>query len=101
MRIKPFVAKPVKSYCKPAPMLPQFGASPQYTGYRIGLLRKVYEVLARCGNIPNQESFISDCLNDREIMSLMDNSVVNKLDEVGGVPKLLLTVYSKYIQHLV
>lgn len=76
-----------------------FNYQPKYTGYRLGLLRKAYEILARYGKLPNEESFISDCLQDNEIMSLMDNSVVNHLDSVGGVPKLLLSIYSKYIQH--
>lgn len=74
---------------------------PVYTGYRIGMLRKVYEILARYGNMPRQDEFIDDCMGCPEISQLLDNSVVQHLDSVGGLPKLVLSIYSKYIQHSV
>jgi hypothetical protein len=69
----------------------------RYTGYRTGLLSQVYTALAKYGNLPQEQRFVKECLSDPEICKLMDNTVINKLDEVGGISKLLLTVYSKYV----
>ena len=94
--------KGVRGYSKPLRMPvpePEFSFNRKYVGYRIGVLRKVYELMAQYGKMPNQDRFIEDCLNCPEISDLLNNSVVEKLDNVGGIPKLILSIYSKYIQH--
>lgn len=71
----------------------------KYTSYRKGLLINVYEVISRYGNFGDKDKFIKDCLNDNDINELLNNSIIDSIDGIGGMPKLLITIYSKYISH--
>jgi hypothetical protein len=64
---------------------------PLYTAYRKGLLKKVYQYIN-----PN-EDFIHDCMTCPELNSLLENSLIHQLDEVGGLPKLALTIFAKCV----
>ena len=71
----------------------------KYTNYRRGLLINIYDLMSKYGAMPDRDKFVKDCLNDSDINELLNNQMVERLDDVGGIPKLLLTIWSKYISH--
>ena len=71
----------------------------RYINYRKGLLINIYDLLSKYGNMGDKDKFIKDCLNDDDINELLNNQMVERLDDMGGIPKLLLTIWSKYISH--
>ena len=79
----------ITSFNEPLPMPP----SRTYTGYRTGLLKKVYQC------INSNDAFVQDCMTDPELNELIENSAITSLDTVGGLPKLALTLFSKYNIH--
>ena len=78
---------------------PEINTGKKYTSYRKGLLINIYQMISRYGNFGDQDKFIKECLNDQDINELLNNQVVDNLDNLGGIPKLLLTIYSKFISH--
>ena len=71
----------------------------KYTNYRKGLLINIYELLSEYGNLGSKDTFIKSCMNDNDINDLLNNQFIDRLDMLNGVPKLLLTIYSKFISH--
>lgn len=71
-----------------------------YIEYRNGLIRKLTELGAKTLPDENKKStFIQSVLSSKDINKLiLQTSLVKKLDMVDGVPKLLLTVYCKWIE---
>ena len=80
--------------------MPSMGMPQQkYTNYRKGVLINVYQLLSNYGNLGDKDNFIKECLGDNDINSLLNNEMVDKLDNLSGIPKLILTIYSKFISH--
>ena len=94
--------KPNK-YSKPAPpeLPPMMASQPRFTGYRTGLLNAVYNMLSGYGGMEGstRDSFVKSCMDDPEINNILSNGYLDRLDEMGGLPKLALSLYSKYVQH--
>ena len=74
---------------------------PRYTGYRFGILNACFNSISKLGGMENttREHFVKDCMSDPEINDILGNGYFDRLDDMGGIPKLALTLYSKYIQH--
>lgn len=71
--------------------------SARYTEYRRGLMRIACEGLARCGlNEEQRQKFLISMASSGDIMSLINESnMFSWLDNVGGSPKLLMTIAAK------
>ena len=73
----------------------------KFTGYRQGLLTKCFEMLSDAGGLEGttKADFINTCMHDVEINTLLENTPIDRLDDMSGIPKLILTIYSKVIEY--
>ena len=105
----PPMRRPVRGSMKPASfsILPDSQPSGQspgaaqppqkvYKEYRTGLLKKTYETISN-----NNKAFVDDCMSCPEVRELVEDCFTNQiqLDAMGGIPKLLLTIFSKHNIH--
>jgi len=79
--------------------MPTMTYGKKYVSYRKGLLLNIFQLISQYGNFGDKDLFVKDCLNDPDINELLNNQVTDKLDEMNGPLKLLLTIYSKFISH--
>ena len=69
--------------------------------YRNGLMKKITEITANTTlkDENKRNNFIESIRTSKDIGTLLfDTSIVKTLDKLDGMPKLLLTVYCKWIE---
>lgn len=73
----------------------------KFTEYRNGLIKKVTEMTANktLNDESKRKCFIDSIKSSKDINTLLfETALIKKMDSIGGVPKLLLTVYCKWIE---
>jgi hypothetical protein len=84
------VMKPLKQEHQP-----QISNTKKYKEYRDGLLLIATDKMGLEGSQKNK--FIDDIMNSKYLKELLfDVSVLQSIDAIDGVPKILLTIASKY-----
>lgn len=75
---------------------PEFRESPKYTEYRNGII-KIFG--KRLGGAKNGDDFVDKILSSQDLKKLLfDTTLCKNLDEMGGIPKIFLTILSKYAE---
>jgi hypothetical protein len=73
----------------------------KFTEYRNGLVKKVTELTAN-NTLPDENKrkyFIDSIKTSKDINTLLfETALIKKVDSVDGLPKLLLTVYCKWVE---
>lgn len=75
--------------------------SPKYTEYRTGLFKGVFQTIANqtMSDDNRKNKFMEGIANSRDIYSLIiDTSICKTLDEITGIPKIAMTVFSKWAE---
>lgn len=103
-RLNPLVGRykaPPKSFNKEIELSSHQLEERKFTEYRSGLIKKLTEVTAK-STLPDenkQKNFIEAVRTSKDICALLfDTALINRLDKLGGMPKLVLTVYCKWIE---
>lgn len=67
----------------------------KFIEYRMGLIK----FMAKKANSNNTDDFISKLTSSSDLKKLMfDTALCKTLDEMGGIPKIILTILSKYAE---
>lgn len=97
IKIKPVSAAALREINKMNHVEPEV----KYTEYRSGLMRAVSEKIAdqSLTHEEQRKKFIKLIGESKDLKNLMiDNMIVEKLDSITGIPKILLTVYAKWVE---
>lgn len=73
----------------------------KYIEYRTGLYKGLFESIGKStlGNDEKNKRFQELIRNSKDIMSIViDTSICKTLDDMDGIPKLLITVFSKWAE---
>jgi hypothetical protein len=76
----------------------------RYTEYRNGLIKKLTELTANktLSNDDKRKMFMENIFKSSDINTLiLETSIIKKLDTLGGLPKLLLTIYCKWVESVI
>lgn len=92
--------KPPKAITKDLESYESAEADKKYIEYRKGLFSKLTELGATTLKDENKKKiFYESIMKSNDINTLiLDTSIIKKLDTVDGLPKLLLTVYTKWLE---
>lgn len=70
--------------------------SRSYTEYRIGLIKLFGK---KFNNGEKADDFVNKILNSQDLKSLLfDTALCKSIDTMGGIPKIALTILSKYAE---
>ena len=72
--------------------------TPKYTEYRTGLFKGVFQTISNqtMTDDEHKNKFMEGIKNSRDIYSLIiDTAICKSLDEVTGIPKIAMTIFSK------
>jgi len=75
----------------------------RFTEYRNGLIKKLTELTANktLSSDDKRKIFMESIFKSSDINTLiLETSIIKKLDTLGGLPKLLLTVYCKWVESI-
>ena len=83
--------------------LEQVDVQTRYVEYRDGLMRAITNGLANVSHDDpdKKHSFVEGLCTSKDLFRLIiDTSLIRRLDEMGGIPKIALTVVGKYGESL-
>ncbi len=73
----------------------------KFTEYRNGLIKKVTELTAN-NTLPDENKrkyFIDSIKTSKDINTLLfETSLIKSVDSIEGIPKLMLTIYCKWVE---
>lgn len=73
----------------------------KYTEYRTGLFKGVFETIGKSTLSSDEKNirFQESIRNSKDIMNIvLDTSICKTLDDIDGIPKLLITIFSKWAE---
>lgn len=74
----------------------------KYIEYRTGVLKGVFNQISNTLQSDQcKQSFMQSVSTSKDIYSLLiETSIVDRLDRIGGTPKLLMTIAGKYFESM-
>ena len=70
----------------------------KYTEYRTDLMKYLMNYSKM--NDEEKNTFIEDVITSKDLQKLIfQEGMISYVDEVGGIPKIILTVLCKYLKH--
>lgn len=73
----------------------------KYIEYRTGLFKGIFETIGKStlNNDEKNKKFQESIKNSKDIMSIViDTSICKTLDDLDGLPKLIMTIFSKWAE---